>query len=147
MGSLCQRSAHSRCNKMMPNLLPILIVSILSVEETAGLQCYTCARGGQDCSQVREETCSGSIYQDQFCLKVAADDDVLVQKCYNPTTDGVYYPPSSSGCRDSTWGSAGQRTSCLCDQNLCNGAAASREKGVAMAISVLVSMLFCMWNI
>merc|ERR1711878_198455 len=91
----------------------ICIITILSLSKInyltavqAGLQCYTCARGGQDCSQVREETCSGSIYQDQFRLKVAADDDVLVQKCYDPTTDGVYYPPSSSGCRDSTWGSA-----------------------------------------
>ena len=58
----------------------ICIITILSLPKinyltavAAGLQCYTCARGGQDCSQVREETCSGSIYQDQFCLKVAAD--------------------------------------------------------------------------
>ena len=56
-----------------------IIVNYLSAVQ-AGLQCYTCARGGQDCSQVREETCSGSIYQDQFCLKVAANgkDDRLI---------------------------------------------------------------------
>ena len=65
----------------------ICIITILSLPKinyltavAAGLQCYTCARGGQDCSQVREETCSGSIYQDQFCLKVAANgkDDRLI---------------------------------------------------------------------
>ena len=65
----------------------VLDITILSLPKinyltavAAGLQCYTCARGGQDCSQVREETCSGSIYQDQFCLKVAADgkDDRLI---------------------------------------------------------------------
>lgn len=175
----------------------ICIITILSLPKinyltavAAGLQCYTCARGGQDCSQVREETCSGSIYQDQFCLKVAADgkDDRYVSthglwcgRIINllqmmswsrsattpPLTASITLPPPRAaetvsvynsqfnvGCDISilkhqfhlqTWGSAGQRTSCLCDQNLCNGAA-GREKGVAMAICVLASVLFCMWN-
>eukprot|EP00092_Neocalanus_flemingeri_P013183 GFUD01014207.1.p1 GENE.GFUD01014207.1~~GFUD01014207.1.p1 ORF type:complete len:165 (+),score=40.00 GFUD01014207.1:103-597(+) len=150
------------------HLICSCLAFLFLVQKGHSLRCYSCPRGGQDCSPgaaLSQSTCTAS----NFCLKVVAEDQVLAQKCYDSSDYDRFGQFSHEGCKSTAGGqfvgesggqfvtsggqfvtsggqfvtsggqSGGTRTVCLCRSDLCNGGGQTGRQGGGLVLMVLLS--------